>query len=405
MSVAARAKAKRAELLRLSQAARKDALVGLLRETAAAALRVDPNVIAVDAVNPDPMPMFEFFEERLLSIIGTPLRWYDLPHCHSIGALAEHLAKELAPPPAPADPMRDLYEDGAMPSGLSSRQFGAKLERPIVFLLSAARSGSTLLCNMLGKHPQLYAASELCLLSFDTMGARRRQIEATGQKWMRLGLCVALHELAGMTEDQALRRSVELENRDVPVSVVYAGLQTLAKDRMVIDKSPTYAGHPDWLAHAERLFRSARYIHLIRDPGAVIESLVRMRFHRWRPGGAAPEPNPWIFAERVWASANLHILNFLRGVDPARWTRVSYETLVAEPATVMNQICAFLEIPFDAAVLQPYAGGGANGVGDPGFRAHSRIEPDLALEWRQTPPPHAYGRITREIAAALGYAA
>merc|ERR1712185_170577 len=52
--------------------------------------------------------------------------------------------------------------------------------RPILFLLSSPRSGSSLLQLCLNAHPELYAGQELFLLPFETLGERRRLLEGTG---------------------------------------------------------------------------------------------------------------------------------------------------------------------------------------------------------------------------------
>ncbi|HXP74828.1 MAG TPA: sulfotransferase [Stellaceae bacterium] len=307
--------------------------------------------------------------------------------------------------------MGDLYEEGTKVSEVSQRRFDTVLDRPMVFLLSPPRSGSTLLCAMLARHPKLYGALELSLLPFDSMGARGRQFDLDGHPWKRLGLFSAIKDLTGMTSEQATQKYARLEERAIAVSTVYARLQELAEDRILVDKSPIYVLRPDSLVNAERLFRSPRYIHPTRHPGAVIESFVRMRFHRlFERGGPGWDENPWILGEKVWTSANLHVLRFLQGVDPNRQLRDSYESLVADPAAVITGICHFLGIPFDAGPLQPYAGldaslGGTEDLraGDPGFFTHSEIEAELASEWRRTLPPHPFGRITQEVAAALGY--
>lgn len=402
------ARHRRAELVRLSGPALREALVERLQAAAASALGLRPGDIRVDFVNPDPLPLFVLLEAQAVQELGFPFRLHDLPHCHSIATLAEHLAGELPLPPVPSAPMGDLYEGGTEVSEVTQRRFDVVLDRPIVFLLSAPRSGSTLLCSMLSRHPKLYGASELSLLPFESMGARGRQLDSGRHSWMRIGLFSAIRDLTGMTDEQATQEYARLEQLDVAVSAIYARLQELAGDRILVDKSPMYAMRPQSLGYAERLFRSARYIHLTRHPGAVIESFVRMRFHLLLgQSGLVWDDNPWIFGEKVWTSANLHVLRFLQGVDPSRQLRVSYESLVADPAGVIARICDFLGIPFDPGPLQPYAGLDAYPkdfrAGDPGFFTHSAIEAELASEWRRSLPPHPFGGITQEVAAALGY--
>jgi sulfotransferase family protein len=395
----------RAELARLPDPALRDALIERLRAAVAEAARGPPEDVRVDWVDPDPLPLWLAVESYVARNFGFPLLPFDLPHCHSIVELASHLAAELRLPPAPTAPMGELYRQGWSAAAWPERRYDAPIERPIVFVLSAPRSGSTLLSAMLGKHPRLYAAGELSLLPFETMGARQRHFGWDGV-WLRLGLIAAMRELTGMTREQAETECQALEAQDIAVSVVYRRLQALAGNRIVVDKSPFYASDPAWLAPAERVFRAARYIHLTRQPEAVIESFVRMRFHRLLPsGGPVADENPWLFAEKVWTSWNLHCRHFLREIEPSRQLRISYEALVTDPAAAVAGICDFLEIPFDDAPMHLYSGGKFRvlGMGDPGLLGHTGIDPRLASDWRTAKPPQDLSPITREVAETLGY--
>jgi hypothetical protein len=397
---------RKAEFARLSDPALRETLVGLLRAAVAEAARCRPEDVRLDWVDPDPTVLWRALRPHAMRYLGIPLVQFDLPHCHSIVELADHLVGEVRTPPAPAAPMQELYPAGWSDSWLPGRQYGPPLERPIVFVLSPPRSGSTLLCSMLGRHPRLYGAAELHLLPFDTMHTRKQYI-GLENAWMRIGLLTALVDLAGMTEDQAENEGLALEAQDAAVPAVYSRLQELAGSRVIVDKSPSYAFRFSWLACAERIFRAPRYIHLTRHPGAVVESFVRMRFHRplSRPDPVWDE-NPWLFAEKVWANCHLNSLRFLRDVDPDRQLRVSYESVVSDPAAAMTRICDFLRIPFDAGMLQPYAGRDPKKLrlGDPNFEGHAGIDVRLASAWQNAKPPQSFGRITREVAEALGYA-
>ncbi len=401
---------RRAELTQLSPADLREALISEIRSMVAEASGRDPREIPAEAANPDPMLLYAVLQPRMVLRLGFPLCPYDLAACRSIVSLAEHLALELSPPPAPAAPMEALYETGDHIGRPSARQVGPALERPILFVISAPRSGSTLLGTMLARHPKIFATSELCLLPFDSMGARRKILDQQGQMWMRIGLLAAIRDLTGMSFEAAMADYQRLEERDVPVAAVYERIQQLAQNRILLDKSPIYALDPACLASAERLFREPTYIHLTRHPGAVIESLVRMRFHRLAPQSATAAENPWIFGEKVWTGANLHTLEFLRGVSAERQLRVRYEDLVRDPAKVLAGIAGFLGIGFDRAMLKPYGETGSPGLppddlraGDPGFFGHSGIEPELASDWQA--PPQRFGTTTRQVCAALGYPA
>jgi len=103
-------------------------------------------------------------------------------------------------------------------------------------------------------------------------------------------------------------------------------------------KTPRFVRHTE-LLHAH--FPQARFVHLIRDPRAVVNSLIRSDVHRsnayhgslrWRRD-----------VDMGLAFAELH---------PDRVTAVYYEDLVQDPETSLRTILQFLELPFHAEILR-----------------------------------------------------
>jgi acyl transferase domain-containing protein/pimeloyl-ACP methyl ester carboxylesterase/acyl carrier protein len=276
----------------------------------------------------------------------------------------------------------------------------------IVFLLSGPRSGSTLLRVMLAGHPQLFCPPELHLLPFETLAQQRQEL---GRSYLDEGLQRALMELRGC--DAAVAKAL-LDSwiaEGLSIADVYTRLRHLAAPRLLVDKSPTYAGSMDTLRRAEALFGSARYLFLVRHPYAAIESFTRARMHKLI---GVDHDDPFRVAEQVWVQTNQNMRDFLRHVDPGRQRVVRFEDLVRRPAETASDICAFLGIPADPAVLWPYEGermtdgvhGQSLAIGDPNFLSHDRIEPDLADAWKTITLPHPLGPAARQLATALGYA-
>ena len=94
--------------------------------------------------------------------------------------------------------------------------------------------------------------------------------------------------------------------RNEPIYRVYGQLQELAGDRLLIDKSPTYALDLEALERAERFFEAPRYIHLVRHPYSVIESFLRARLDVLLGPNLFKEPDvdSYVVAETVWAASN-----------------------------------------------------------------------------------------------------
>ena len=326
--------------------------------------------------------------------------------------LATHLEKSLQR--APESDGRGATADAGNPAaGLDFFRLRLRQQRTdhhtgtpnptAVFILSAPRSGSTLLRVMLAGHPQLFAPPELHLLLFDSLAERRRELANTG---LDAGLVRALMELQNIEEAEARRHLHLLEQAALPVQQAYRIVQQAAAPRVLIDKSPTYAGALETLQRAERIFHEPKYIYLARHPYAVIDSLVRTRLGQLAMG--APD-QPHANAEALWTLANHNIRTFLRDIPEERQFHVAYEELVTAPEPAMRAICTLLEVPFNKAVLEPYEGERMTGTqvagvtGDPNFTRHEAIDPALADAWHGIRLPAPLGASTCRLARELGY--
>jgi len=399
----------RERLLAMSSAEQVDQLSKLLQVKVAEVLNKGESEVSVDVpfrrLNEewkDPRLVHPILNDLIQDNLEFEIFWSrELENVHSIKSLAEHLANELKLS-APETSFTDPYEGGnwswALPPSCSEE---AEQNQGIVFILSSPRAGSTLLRVMLAGHPALFSPPELNLLPFESMAERGRQIDQLGYSWMRRGPVIAFAQLEDLTPEQV----EQLERDDVPVRQVYRILQEQAGERLLVDKSPSYACHPAWLRRAEELFEGSKYLHLVRHPYAVIESFVRMRFH-WLLGNhwLMWDQNPWLLAEKVWAIANSHILTFLKDIEPPRKHRVLYENLVSNPSDVLSGVCHFLDIPFNEEVLKPYEGNRmVDGIGDPNFLARNKIDASLAIAWQEKCPTQQLSEFTQRVAAELGY--
>jgi acyl transferase domain-containing protein/pimeloyl-ACP methyl ester carboxylesterase/acyl carrier protein len=325
-----------------------------------------------------------------------PREFYQRPF---IETFAAYISNELAGR-TEAEPSRVVFQSNAPRAETLN-----KLQTPIVFLLSAPRSGSTLLRVMLAGHPDLFCPPELHLLGFQTLAERSQALQGSS---LAEGLIRAIKELKGCSTEEA--RAVEREwvSADLSVQAAYGRLQEMANGRLLVDKSPSYAASPDTLQRAEELFSNARYIHLVRHPLSVIDSFVRNRFDRLL---GLTDKSPRETAEDVWAASNRNLAQFLEDTDRSRSMVVRYEDLVRNPERVMDDLCSFLAIPFKEAMLKPYEGtrmtdglhAQSAGIGDPGFLAHDRIDASLADAWQSAPQAPPPGQETRKLAAKFNY--
>ncbi|HEX4963095.1 MAG TPA: non-ribosomal peptide synthase/polyketide synthase, partial [Thermoanaerobaculia bacterium] len=283
--------------------------------------------------------------------------------------------------------------------------------RRAVFVLSPPRSGSTLLRVMLGGHPQLFAPPELELLSFNTLRERSEAFSGRDSFWLE-GAIRAVMEVRGCGPEEAREILERFERENLTTSDLYNRLQEWLGDRILVDKTPSYALDPSILERAEEIFEEPLYIHLIRHPGGMIRSFVEAKldqiFFRREHGFSRRE-----LAELIWLASHQNIGEFLQGIPADRQHWVCFEDLLREPETTLQSLCEFLGLAYDPAMAEPYQQSSARMtdgphaesrmLGDVKFHEHSGVDAAVAERWRETVPESSLGDSTRTLAAQLGY--
>lgn len=270
---------------------------------------------------------------------------------------------------------------------------------PMIFLLCAPRSGSTLLRLMLAGHSALFCPPELSLLEHQTLPEWLQK-----RLWRfpkESGVIQKLVALMGFTAEQGQALLDESKPQAMPVQEIYRLIQQHAAPRLLVDKTPSYAKSSETLRRAEVWFAEPKYIHLVRHPYAVIESFVRHRFEKFIGEDGV---DPYGYAEQVWTERNSNIVNFSRELPPRRYYWLRYEDLVREPGKTMHGLCEFLNLPFEEAMLHPYEGGRMiGGPGDFDIFQHDGIDPTLGEIWRTISLPRPLEEVTRHLAAQFNY--
>lgn len=261
----------------------------------------------------------------------------------------------------------------------------------MAFILAPPRSGSSLLRIMLAGHPHLFAPPELEMLSFDTLQQRRDRLSGR-VGFMKEGLIRALMEAKQCDAEQAKRIVEEHETRGDSVQSFYRLLQEWIGDRLLVDKSTTYALSSEVLQRAEDGFEDNVYIHLVRHPYGTMRSFEEARLDRVLTFDDARDYPVRQFAELVWILSHQNILGFLSGVPAHRQLRVHFEDLVREPRVVIERICGVLGVDFDPLMVEPYQQQAQRmtdgitaqsaGMSDPKFHSHKKIDPEIADRWR-----------------------
>jgi hypothetical protein len=239
--------------------------------------------------------------------------------------------------------------------------------KPIVFVTGASRSGTTLLCFILGRSAQICPLSETHYFG-EIWDPRSTPETATSEALVRAAANLFARLKRGILdatvteEDIAEARSfltnlpVEQHNlRDIYMSVM--GHFATKKGKTVPCEQT-----PRNIFYARRLleiFPEARVVHMIRDPRAVMASQKK----RWQRRKLAAAKLPFYHTIRVWANYHPYTMGQLwkRATSSAlalqrdshpRFKTVRFEDLLQEPETTVRDLCAFLQIPYQAQMLE-----------------------------------------------------
>ncbi|HDN26375.1 MAG TPA: SDR family NAD(P)-dependent oxidoreductase, partial [Thioploca sp.] len=279
--------------------------------------------------------------------------------------------------------------------------------KPLIYLLSTPRAGSTLLRVMLMGNSEIFAPPELHLLPFETLKQRAEFLTTANQTFLREGLIESIKELENLSSEEAVERMLTFEEQELSISEIYQFLQKQAGERYLVDKSPSYAMDFAVLERAERISEEPFYLFLVRHPLSVIESFVRNRFDKL----LGIEEEPGEYAEQLWLKYNTNLLTFLSQIPQRRQILIRYEELVQQPEKVMKKLCSQLGIAFQVSMLHPYEGkrmtsglheGTSITIGDPNFTKHHGIDSTLAKVWEKDKLARLHPQ-TLQLAQKLGY--
>lgn len=118
-------------------------------------------------------------------------------------------------------------------------------------------------------------------------------------------------------------------------------------DRVVVLKTPSHTAR---IAELDRVFGGrVKFVHLVREPGAVIDSNVRM-FHALRNHALEDLPAVQTIRGRVveeYAATERKCRDELDALDDDRWVRVRFKDLRSDPMGTLRSVYSALGMDFD----------------------------------------------------------
>lgn len=248
-----------------------------------------------------------------------------------------------------------------------------------IFIIGNGRSGSTIFHRLFAEHPEVaWLSSRLCNRFPQRPAVNRWLMRAIDQplygrfvrRRFQTGEGYAFWEYYCKGFSEPCR---DLLAQDVTAKVkrtvprVFAQLLTTKRHRLLLK----ITGWPR-IGFLQTIFPDARFIHIRRDPRAVVNSLLDIDWwagwqgpQGWRAGELTPAQRAlWEQCDRSFvalAALEVQILEAAlvkakQAVPPAQFLEIDYEGFCLDPVGVMREVVDFCDLPwstpFAAAIRQ-----------------------------------------------------
>jgi len=264
----------------------------------------------------------------------------------------------------------------------------------LVFLLSLPRSGSTILSLLLGNHSAILCPPEpWFLLKLSTLTQPGNVHSAFDDEWATIGT------------NQFLQDDTFVEAARAFAATTYNRHLRAGDKSVLVDKTPRYY---HILQFIEALFPKARKIWLQRNPLDVGLSYV----NSWGVGIEIIVGKEVTTASFDFAIGPFNLAAYFDEASPYK-LEVQYERLVRSPAATLADICRFLDIEFEEAMLDytrneaMLSQHGNSIVGDGNAPATSSVHSDSVGKWATELPPAEIQQIIEllgsDILRRMGY--
>jgi len=220
-----------------------------------------------------------------------------------------------------------------------------QVERQVFFIIGAARSGTSLLQAMIASHPSATLPNETGFFPVIWKpNPTLHHIETDAQFANVIDLVMEHPRIRAMEVDRSAVHDLAMQGERRWEAVLTALLAVYARERgagRIGEKSPR---HVAYLDHLSRVYPDARFIHVVRDPRAVVLSLSRVHF-----GG----PFIWRNIRNYRIAYDAHRRH---GASLGkRYLVVRYEDLVTDAEPQLRAVCEFLSLDFSPDMLEHHA--------------------------------------------------
>lgn len=214
------------------------------------------------------------------------------------------------------------------------------LYRP-VFIVGCSRSGTTLLGSMLGVADECIVTPESQFLIEAFRISRSFSDNKEGKSFNKIADFIVNHwrfKLWGLKDLNAeLVKGTDVAEIMSCLITGYAKQQKKINTSVWIDHTPT---HVKWILDIIKFFPNAKFIHIVRDGRAVMNSVKKLDW-----GLTSPQEISQWWAQQI-------SLGFLAEQKvPDRIMRIKYEDLLYNSDQILKQVCNFLNLKYRSEML------------------------------------------------------
>lgn len=236
-----------------------------------------------------------------------------------------------------------------------------KVDRPL-FLIGCGRSGTTLLYEALGRHPELGWFSNISQrypkVPATALASRLAEVQPVRARFRRHPIPAEAHAIfdavrggARLADEGVLGRHDVAPEEAARLRGLVATHLRLQGKRRFMNKNTRNARRVGYLAE---VFPEALFVHVVRDPRATAASLLKVPFwpdlrlwwkdYRTPADLTAAGESPALLAAEFWRREVDQIDADGATIDPARWMEIRYEDLVGAFAEQVRLVTRFAQL-------------------------------------------------------------
>ena len=227
---------------------------------------------------------------------------------------------------------------------LSQEQINMLKNVPMVFILGKARSGTSLLQNLLDAHPKIIGGpeSKFATILYPRFAHIKKWTEANildfVDKLYLEPLFTTLWKLDRNELKELLLSVKDIADYSLICKIVYYQMRNGKDDLIYIsDKNPESILYIDTI---EKIFPDVKFVHIVREPRDNVYSQITSFKGRNTK-----------FRAFQWVAFN-RIVEKRKKKEPGKILTILYETLVNDTAETMKKVSDFLQIPFEDSMTQ-----------------------------------------------------